>query len=241
MPKALPNFARLDPREIIATAERLASRIGDRFPGSGLSKVAATLVELAGNTESEALLLDKPNMPIRVAVGAVLVAGAACLVAVAMRIASDGVEGGGAVSLVQGIDSTMNIAILVGLGVVTLTQLESRWKRRRALASLHMLRSLAHVIDMHQLTKDPGATLASPAPRALPSPHQLPPAQLTRYLDYCSEMLSLLGKLAALYAQSHPDSAIAQTVNEIEMLATNLARKIWQKIAIVTQSGATVH
>ena len=63
----------------------------------------------------------------------------------------------------QAVESTMNIAILVGLGVIALTRLESRWKRGRALASLHTLRSLAHVIDMHQLTKDPSAErLAEP-------------------------------------------------------------------------------
>ena len=84
---------------------------------------------------------------------------------------------------------------------------------------------------MHQLTKDPSAK-SSAGPVGAPSPRQLPPADLSRYLDYCSEMLSLLGKLAALYAQSHRDAAIAQTVNDIEVLTTNLARKIWQKIAI---------
>jgi hypothetical protein len=31
------------------------------------------------------------------------------------------------------------------------------------------------------------------------------PFELTRYLDYCSEMLSLTSKLAAVYAQNLPD------------------------------------
>ena len=54
--------------------------------------------------------------------------------------------------------------------------------------------------------------------------------QLTRYLDYCSELLSIVGKLAALYAQSLPDSVVVAAVNDIETLTTGLSRKIWQKI-----------
>lgn len=76
MAKPLPKYAKLEAREIIATADRLARRIGERFPGFGLSRVAATLVELAASTESEVLLLTKPNVPIRVAVAAVLIGGA---------------------------------------------------------------------------------------------------------------------------------------------------------------------
>ena len=48
-------------------------------------------------------------------------------------------------------------------------------------------------------------------------------------------MLALIGKLSALYAQSHSDQLVGQTVNEIEVLTTNLARKIWQKIAIIAE------
>jgi hypothetical protein len=56
---------------------------------------------------------------------------------------------------------------------------------------------------------------------------------LTRYLDYCSELLSLVGKLAALYAQSTSDPVVLQAVNDIEQLTNGLARKIWQKIMML--------
>jgi hypothetical protein len=237
MAKPLPHFARLDAGEIIKTAEQLARRIDERFHRSGLSKVAATLVELARSTEQEVLVLDQPNIPIRVGVAAVLVAGAASLIAVAYLIAFGRVEGG-VFSWLQGLESAMNIAILVGLGVLGLTRLESTWKRRRAMVSLHTLRSLAHVIDMHQLTKDPTPALAGANATASSPKRDLAPEGLSRYLDYCSEMLSLLGKLAALHAQSHQDTQIAQTANEIEVLTTNLARKIWQKIAIISEKAA---
>ena len=60
---------------------------------------------------------------------------------------------------------------------------------------------------------------------------------LRRYLDYCSEMLSLTGKVAALYLQTLDDSAVVTVVNEIETLTTGLSRKIWQKIDLVTRGG----
>ena len=56
-----------------------------------------------------------------------------------------------------------------------------------------------------------------------------------RYLDYCSEMLSLTGKLAALYMQNMRDPIVIESVNEIEDLTTSLSRKIWQKIMILNQ------
>jgi hypothetical protein len=120
--------------------------------------------------------------------------------------------------------------------VVALTRLESRTKRGHALASLHMLRSLAHVIDMHQLAKDPVAEQISDATGIAPK-HELSPAQLERYLDHCADLLALIGKLSALYAQSHGDQVVGQTVDEIEGLTTNLSRKIWQKIAILAEGA----
>ena len=55
--------------------------------------------------------------------------------------------------------------------------------------------------------------------------------QVERYLDYCSEMLSLVGKTAALCAEESRDSLILETVSTIETLTVGLSRKIWQKIS----------
>ena len=55
--------------------------------------------------------------------------------------------------------------------------------------------------------------------------------QVERYLDYCSEMLSLVGKTAALCAEESRDSVILETVSTVENLTVGLSRKIWQKIS----------
>ena len=91
---------------------------------------------------------------------------------------------------------------------------------------------------MHQLTKDPG-TLLGRGPATAASPKRtMSKYELTRYLDYCSEMLALTGKLAALYAQHLPDSVVIDVVNDIEDLTANFSRMIWQKIEILESYDA---
>ena len=46
-------------------------------------------------------------------------------------------------------------------------------------------------------------------------------------------MFSITGKLAALYAQAVNDEVVAEAVNDIENLGTNLSRKVWQKIMLI--------
>ena len=60
--------------------------------------------------------------------------------------------------------------------------------------------------------------------------------EMSRYLDYCSEMLSLIGKVAALYVQRFDDPVAISAVDEIEDLTTGLSRKVWQKIMLITQA-----
>ena len=123
--------------------------------------------------------------------------------------------------------------LLVGAGTWFLLNLEARIKRERALAALHELRSIAHVIDMHQLTKDPTSFVGQGQRTASSPERDLTPFQLMRYLDYCAEMLSLTGKLAALYMQKLRDPVVIATVNEIEHLTSGFSQKVWQKIMII--------
>jgi hypothetical protein len=60
--------------------------------------------------------------------------------------------------------------------------------------------------------------------------------ELARYLDYSSEILSLIGKIAAMYAENLRDDVVISAVNEIENLTTGLCRKIWQKLIILERS-----
>jgi hypothetical protein len=57
--------------------------------------------------------------------------------------------------------------------------------------------------------------------------------ELARYLDYCSELLALVSKLAALHAQHLRDPVVLNAVNDVEELAAGLSQKIWQKIIVL--------
>ncbi len=125
-------------------------------------------------------------------------------------------------------------AVASGIAVFFLLTLEGRIKRRASLRGLHELRSIAHVVDMHQLTKDPEQFLSLPAAATTTSPARiLTRFQMARYLDYCSELLSLTSKLAALHAQYLMDPVVLDAVNDVESLAGALSVKIWQKTMIL--------
>jgi hypothetical protein len=138
---------------------------------------------------------------------------------------------------VQVLESGINDVVLVGAGVFFLLTLETRIKRRRALTAIRELRAIAHIIDMHQLTKDPEWIVTPAEASTLLPERQMSRFELSRYLDYCSEMLSITGKIAALYIQDFDDDVALAAVNEVENLTTGLSRKIWQKLMIVYAMG----
>ncbi len=221
---------------VIETIDRLALRIGERFADSGLRRVAVDLGDIARRCATEAERLSKPQRWIRASVYAVWVAGGAAAAFVATGLNYGGVDMQ-ATSFVQVLEPAMNIAVLVGIGVVTLGRQETRWKRARALDYLHELRSIAHVVDMHQLTKDPYRDVIALPDTAHSPKQELYGPHLERYLDYCSEMMSLIAKLAALLAQSCRDGEVAAAASDVENLTTGLSRKIWQKIAMMPRAA----
>lgn len=86
---------------------------------------------------------------------------------------------------------------------------------------------------MHQLTKDPDR-VATPREDTASSPViDYTPIQLGRYLDYCSELLSIISKLAALHAQHLNDPVVLAAVNDVESLAAGLSNTLWQKISLL--------
>jgi hypothetical protein len=222
----------LDADKIIATVDKLSLRVMERFPGAGLAQVAKDFTLVARKARGDATIVGLPNYRLRWITASLLFGGVVLfgLVVRELHLSTPLSEVG---TLVQILEPAANIAILVALGIAFVVKLEDRWKRRHALASLHSLRSMIHVIDMHQLTKDPSQLLGRVKPTANSPERTMDRGELLRYLDYCSEMLSLTGKLAALYSQSIQDPLVIDTVNELEELSTNLTRKIWQKIMIL--------
>ena len=130
------------------------------------------------------------------------------------------------------VEAGSNILVMATVLAVFLIGLERLLKRRQALAAINDLRAIAHVIDMHQLTKDPAIDATAYTPTVSSPQRVMSPGDLIRYLNYCSEMLALVGKLAAIYIQKFDDAVTLEAANDIENLTTQLSRKIWQKIMI---------
>ncbi|MBX3578310.1 MAG: hypothetical protein KF723_13975 [Rhizobiaceae bacterium] len=229
------RYRTLDPDLIIATARTLEQRVFQRFPESGLRGVSTELVALARDLARSSKALEAPIWWVRIMVGAAFLLGAAMFLFVGTVLPLDRLsgDGGGVSEFVQGIEASLNTFLLAGLGFVALVRAEERIKRRRVFKELHSLRSLIHVIDMHQLTKDPAVLNVDFRPTESSPVRITNAADLERYLDYCSEMLSISGKLAALFAQSVNDAVVVDAVNDIEELGSNLSRKIWQKITMI--------
>ena len=230
------SYRTLDVEAILETVRRLERRISERFPGSGLLSICHELVSLAEDVQQRAKAIAAPNIALRAAVYILILAGVVGLLIIAFSIKFQ-IGNAELLTVVQAVDAAVNIVVLLGAALFFLTSLETRLKRNRSLRDLHVFRSIAHVIDMHQLTKDPSSVLASDHATASSPRRTMTPFELTRYLDYCSEMLSLTGKLAAVYAQNLPDPVVIDAVYDIESLTTVLSQKIWQKITILDASG----
>ncbi len=223
--------------KIVETVGQLDARIRERFPNSGLSGICAELAETARLTAARARAAHRPNLLLRATILLVIAAFAYGMYAAGEYLhfrdwivpgqGQDGAE------LTQALESIVNLVILAGLALWFLLTLEARLRRHAVLHHLHELRSVAHVVDMHQLTKDPAIILGKIQPTESSPKRDMTEDELGRYLDYCTEMLSIIGKLAALYGERSGDPEIVAAAGDIEALTTNLGRKIWQKITLI--------
>lgn len=229
-------YRSLDSEKILGTIGTLSKRIEERFPSSGLNKVCQELLTIARESQTRSAWIGKPQRLLRFITGALVAIIISGLVLVLAK-ASWPRSGFDLVVLVQVSEAGLNVFLLLSAAILFLITVETRVKRRRALKAIHELRALAHVIDMHQLTKDPERLLGHRTMTASSPKQNLSPFELGRYLDYCSEMLSLIGKLAALYVQKFDDPVALAAVNEVEDLTTSLSRKIWQKIMIINPNS----
>ena len=229
----MPESARrLDAGEIAATVERLCLRIGDRFPDSGLLRVCGELHALACEAGERVRWISRPNWLFRLGIY-LLVAFILFATAYSLWTTPVGISEPTALAdLIQVGTSAMEGLALVAAGLLSLLTVENRIKRTRVTAAVNDLRSLAHVIDAHQLTKDPDVIRHQVQPSAHSPKRTMTLGDLRRYLNYCSEMLSLTSKVGFLYVQNFPDPVSTETVNDLEALTTGLSRKVWQKILL---------
>lgn len=218
----------LEVDRIINTTRALYARISERFPNSGLSKVARETLRVAEEAAERSLTFSRPNLLIRSA--AALLAALILTILGWMfsnyheyRVADFG-------EFIQTLESGISAMTFTAAGVWFLFTLESRRNKQRALSAIYELHSLAHIVDMHQLTKDTDHYIFK-GPDTKSSPRrELTPFQLSRYLDYCVEILSLLGKISVVYTQNLRDAEVAAATDKLEDLVLGLSTKITNKL-----------
>ncbi len=215
------------------TVEELYGRIEARFPKRGLLGVCGDLATIVDEVQDVAGAGQRRIRMARYLSRVVMVVVIAVTAVALVYAGRDAVSGDELTSVdVLGVAGTaIQDLVYASIAIFFLWSFPERLERSRLLGLLHQLRSTAHVIDMHQLTKDPEQLKPSFVPTSKSTRLDMTRDQVERYLDYCSEMLSLVGKTAALCAEESRDSVILETVSTIENLTVGLSRKIWQKIS----------
>ena len=218
------------PNEIQGTCKKLGVRIKERFPEARLNDTCDKLISISQDIDKTSTWIKKPNVYIRISSWfcALLLIGFIVPPYIKLKVTLDNIN---IADFFQMIDSSFNVIVVIGgLGIYLMTN-EIKQKRKRVVSSINKLKCIAHIIDAQQLTKDPSHAVAI---RTDNSPERkLSDYELGRYLDYCSEMLSLIGKIAFLYVQDFNDPIANDQVNDLESLTTGLSQKIWQKIVLI--------
>jgi hypothetical protein len=229
------SYQQLESDKIVETVQVLQRRISERFPNAGLAAVCGQLVDISRLAQRRSQEIARPILWVRSLSVAVILAVLVALAILVWTIAQEKPPDQplSLAEVVQVLEAGINDIVLIGATVFFFVTLETRIKRGRALKAIHELRSMAHIVDMHQLTKDPERVLRQ-GPDTKSSPKRtMTRFELSRYLDYSSEMMSLIGKVAALYVQDFEDAVAVAAVNDIENLTTGMARKIWQKLMVL--------
>jgi len=233
------RYRTINPTKLILTISKMADRVEEHFPGSGLASVANEVAAVAEGTVERVKEIKKPRMGLRIMVGMMvaLVVSGPLLFSLLLSF-SENMNNLG--DFLQATDAGLHMLLVLAGGIVFLIGMENRMRRNQALEALSEFRSLAHLVDLHQINKDPGLDLVV-APehdtRTVRSDHEL-----AFYLDYSGDLLSIVGKLAAFYAQNLQDRVVLDAVNEIETLTSTLSNKLWLKILVLremmTKAGA---
>jgi hypothetical protein len=226
------KYGRIKPETIVETVHALELRIHERFPGSGLAKLSAELGEIAKSSVKRVKTVNSPHRILRPMRQLIFLVSLGCCVffpyVIYQFLVNQQQPSSEPFTWMQGVQAALAI---VGIPVTIfffLRSLEERIRRNRTLVELNDLHGILNLVDLHQLTKDPSSIMIESS--SLGSRTRF---ELTRYLDYCSEILSLLGKVAVLYSDASDDPVVIAAVIDLEQLAAGQKLNIWMKIMLL--------
>ena len=155
-----PSTLSLDPERIVYTISQLNHRIDERLPESGLGRVCTSLLEVGEQTKDRLDAIERPVWWLRVAtwlMAALVIGGTIAAVRAVWLEIPTGF--GSAFDAIQVLEAGIQDVIFIAILLVFLVTAEDRVQRRAALGYIRELRAIAHIVDMHQLTKDPDRML----------------------------------------------------------------------------------
>lgn len=234
------NGSRLDADQVVTTIQQLLNRIEERFPQAALIYSCQSLLSLSQEAKFRANWISRPMYLLRLATAVLITLMLLGLAGALMQLNTSN-KPLDLVLFMNFMEAGINNIVLLAAAIYFLITIETRVKRRRLLVAIHELRSLAHVIDMHQLTKDPDRVLFKGSNTKSSPVVVMGVYEMSRYLDYCIEMLSLTGKIAATYGLFWRDEISIQAVNDLERLTTGLSQKIFQKLMILHGNDGGSH
>src|SRR5258708_3864149 len=109
---------------IVQTIVQLCDRVEERFPGSGLSKVAAELHTIGTQAVERAAGIARPNLPLRISMFILVVLLLSIMVATVLQLNISGRPQTWA-EFIQGFDSALNAIVLIGGAILFLFTVES--------------------------------------------------------------------------------------------------------------------
>jgi len=217
-----PVTRTLEAKKLIATTKELCSWINTEFPNAHLTNVANEVNLVAQEAVKKAENIRSANLWLRLGIGLIL--GGTAIAFVHQLWVHPLKE------VLHFIDMTKGVGMYAIAFIIFLATLEIRWKRRNCILAVHELRSLAHIIDMHQLSKDPVIE------KFRRNSQEQFRNKVESYLHACIALLALVSKIGQLYIDYFPDPTATSAVNDFEETANGLAMKIWSKLINLQQA-----
>jgi len=215
---------------IIETMSSIKNKIITTYPNSNLNKVSKNLLHLSEDIVEKSDRPDHKNTILKITSLFLAVCILSILIyflkGLILKFPKD------FITFVSLLEASLASSVFIGATIFYLNNIETKYKRKKALDIIDKLRSLSHIIDMHQLNKDPSDFLIVNSYKKV-SHNYSTKESLSKYYDFCSELLSMINKLAAYYIQNLDDHEVREAVDQIEILTTNLSQKIWQKNMIL--------
>lgn len=226
------RYREINPTKLIDSVGKMADRVEEQFPSSGLSAVANEVAAVAEGTVARVAEIKKPRIGLRIGVGimVLLVLSGPLLFSFLLSFSEEVTNLG---DFLEATDAGLHMLLVLAGGIYFLVGMENRMRRNQALDAIAEFRSLTHLVDLHQINKNPGLDSLKPPEndkRTVRSDEAL-----ASYLDFSGDLLSIVGKLAAYYAQNLSDRVVLDAVNEIETLTCSLSNKLWLKILVLRE------